>query len=182
MKAWYEEGVERDEIFEENQEEMLRDAAWEEIEVPDVWWAEDIQKIADPEVREKEIAAAEKILEKQEELNRRFEADEIDEFDFWAQHEFELGKESRKAATRSGLESVGITYDDRGDLSEDWDLILAEAEGDPRPGAMKRELKEMIDSVGPERSEDLADEMLERGEISEETHQSIVRQARMRRK
>ena len=60
MKTWHEEGG-GDEVSEENQEEMLMDAEWEEIEVPDVWWAEEIQKIADPEVREKEIAAAEKI-------------------------------------------------------------------------------------------------------------------------
>lgn len=182
MKTWFDENLEREEFPDEYLEETPEETEQKKDGVPDVSWAEDIRKIEDPEIREKEIKAAEKILEKEEELNRKFEAGEIDEIDFWAKHEFELSKESRKAATRCGLESVGIGYDDLGDLAEDWDLMLAELGGNPRPAELKHEVRKVIERVGPEEAERLADGMRERKEISKETHDLIARQARMSKK
>jgi hypothetical protein len=169
-----------DEMPEEyRQEELEKLAEAQAMEAPDVEWKEHIENIEDPEIKRKEIEFAEKIIEKEEDLKNRFESGEISEIDFWAENMFGIGREKVRAATRCELGSEGITYDDIGDMAEDWDFFIAEAGGNPKPAKMKNRVKEMINRQGPEASQELADKMLEDEEISKEAHDTISRQVRL---
>lgn len=161
------------EQIEETEEDMLND-----LEIPEVPWADDIRKIEDPVLREKEIETAEKLLEERRQALERYESGEIDEATLHNELEHKIGPKERRAATRAGLESVGITYDDFGDLSEDRDIL---AKGDAGLFDVKDRLKETIRELGPDAAQELADQMLEDGEISEDTHESISRQVRLGR-
>jgi len=89
-----------------------------------------------------------------------------------------LGRERAKFSTRCDLESVDLTYDHLGDLSEDWDILNS---GDLELAEKKDSLKKMIELRGPEASQELADDMLAEGKISKDTHDSILRQVRKAR-
>ena len=163
-------------------EEDLRDLEREENvvedEIPEVWWADKIREIENPVIREQEIEAAEKLLEEEKELLRKYEAGEIDGPTFDAKYQHELSSKMRRAATRSGLESTGLTWDHLGDLAEDNRFL---AKGDTELLDQKDHLKEMIRELGPDASQELADEMLGEGRIGEEAHETISRQVRLHR-
>ena len=150
----------------------------EEVEVPDVPWAENIRNIENPIIQEREIEAAEKLLEEKKELGREFDAGEIDQIKYEAEIAYELGTKMARAATRTALESVGITYDHLSDISEDQDIL---ATGDPKLFDLKDQVKEKITELGPEAAQELADRMLEEEKISEESHESISRQVRLQK-
>ena len=150
----------------------------EEVEVPDVPWAEDIRKIENPILQEKEIEAAEKLLEEEKEWGRRFDEGEIDQIRYEAGIAYELGSKMARAATRSALESQGITYDHLGDLSEDQAILST---GDPKLFDLKDQVKHKITELGPDAAQELADRMLEEEKISEESHESISRQVRLQK-
>ena len=184
MGEWEENALEIDEITDEYIEEVpekeIVEEANQEIEdIPDVWYADYIKDIKNPELREKEIEAANELKEKERALDKELESGEIDEVDYWGKRFIGLGHEERKAATRCGLESVDITYDHFGDSMEDLDFLTMEAGGNPKPARMKEKLKESIRRIGPEASQELADRMLEEGKMSKETHESISRQVRL---
>ena len=84
----------------------------EEIEGTDemnLWWTEDIEKIADPEIKEKEIESAKEIIDKEKKLKEKRASGKINKTKHELDYQFGLGKEKTKLATRSLLESVGIT-------------------------------------------------------------------------
>jgi hypothetical protein len=161
-----------DEIVEEIDENMNES----DFEIPDVWWREHIEKIEDPEMRENEIEAAERLIEKKIDLIERLESGEITQDRYDDEYLLRLRSEERKAATRCGLASEGLTYDDLGDISEDNSFI---SKGDPKLMDIKDEIKEVIGSMGPEAAQELADRKLEEGEISKEAHETISRQVRL---
>ena len=138
MTNWREEIFELDEFPEEylDQEVLEETMEWDK---PDVCWAEDIENIQNPEIKQKEIEAAERLLEKENTLEKRFESGEISEDMYQAELDIGLRRQKSKAATRCALESVGITYDHLGDLSEDLDIY---ASGDL--GLMENKDQELI--------------------------------------
>jgi hypothetical protein len=146
--------------------------------IPDVWWADDIRKIENPVLREQETEAARKLLEAEEKLIKRADSGEIDSATFEAEYFHKLLPKKSKAATRAGIESTGLSWDHLGDLAEDNRFL---AKGDTELLDQKDRLKEMIEKLGPDASQELADEMLEDGRISEEAHETISRQVRLRR-
>ena len=163
-------------------EEMIESPDIEEIEdmeVPDLWYAEDINEIEDPFLRAKEIMEAEKIDQQERDLEAQLEAGEITKDQFDAKYQYGIRKQKSKLATRTALESVGMTYDDLGDLSEDWELLTA---GDLDRIEQKERLQKSINHMGPEASQELADAMLKEGKISKDTHNMISRQVRLNRK
>ena len=94
MSHSYDEFEEFDEMSEEyRQEELEKLAEAQAMKSPDVEWKEHIENIEDPEIKRKEIEFAEKIIEKEEDLQKRFEAGEISEIDFWAKNVFGIGRE-----------------------------------------------------------------------------------------
>ena len=186
MKEWPEEFEILDEYEKnpdeyEQYEETSEDKYITETEIPDVPWAEDIEKIEDLEIRQKEIEAAERYLEKEKALSEKNTSGEINEFDYMVERD-RLRDEGRRATTRSGIESVGLTWDHLGDLNENHDLILAGASGDLRPLKWKENLNKTIVSHGGDRVQEFADKKLEEGEIDEEAHKIISRQVRLSRK
>lgn len=191
MTHWYQEYGEfdnlpdeyPDEIGNENLEELDREVIDPVAkDIPDDWWADSIREIENPEIREKEIAAAEKIIEKQKNLDDKLESGEISQSRYDHENLVKLGREKARFSTRCDLESVDLTWDHLGDLAEDYDLLLAEVGGEPKPAKMKEQLKESIDRKGPEESKELADQMLEEGKISKNTHNTIMRQVRLYKK
>jgi hypothetical protein len=170
---------EHDEIPEEYLEEEFIEDVVEDMEVPEVYWEEDIRNIEDPEIKQKEIEAANEILEKERDLEARLRSGEITESQFAAEYETSLRKKKSSAATRCGLASVGITYEDIGDVAEDYDNILY-----PHNDlSEKRErIGDVIDEIGEEAAEQLADRMLEDEKISDRAHGIIKRQIELKRK
>lgn len=150
----------------------------ENPEIPDVLWKEDIENIENPVLQEKEIEAAEKLLEKERELLAKAESGKIDQIEFEEEYFHKLGPQKSSAATRSGLESEGITWDHLGDLAEDYDIIVS---GNTETMDKKVHVKEVIRELGPEASQELADRMYDEEELSEKTHESISRQVRLQK-
>ena len=155
------------------------DVPEENLEIPDEWYAEDIINIDNPELRDKEIEAAEKIRDQEQDLDAKLDAGEISDYEHWAECEFQIKPAKSKLATRTALESEGIAYDMLGDISEDWDFITADNQ---KLMQQKEDLKDSIDRLGPKASKQIADRMLEEGRLSEKTHELICRQVRLHRK
>ena len=84
----------------------------------------------------------------------------------------------RKATTRCGLASVGLTYDHLGDVSEDAELY---ATGDLKMLELKDRLKDTIEDIGPKAAEELADRMHEDERLSDDTDERIKIQIRLKR-
>ena len=178
MGSWFEDLEE----WSDRIEEMLESPDIEELEkmkVPDLWYADDIHEIENPLLRAKEILAVEEIDEQEPNLEAQLEAGEITENQFLNEYQYGVRPQKSKLATRTALESVGLSYDHLGDISEDWEML---AGGDLELMEQKEQLKKSIDSMGPDVSKELADRMLEEGKISKDTHSMISRQVRLNRK
>lgn len=169
MEYWKEDYEIIDEVLEEDREnEWHREI---EFDIPEVRWAEDIENIENLILKAKEIESADNILQMEREWEARYEAGEISLDYLIAERLFgSIGKAKRQAATRSGLASVGITYNDLGILSGDAERLYS---GDIEMMGKDERLKEVIETMRPESAQELADEMLEEGEISEETYEYI---------
>ena len=161
---------------EEIENEYLKEKMEAEMEIPEVEWAEDIRRIEDPEIREKEIEIAEHIQEREQGLKDKLDSGEISKNEYLGEYESDLRSQKRKATTRCGLESVGLTYDHLGDLSEDYDILIS---GNPEIAEIKERVKKTIDVLGENDAQELADQMLEEGKLSEKGHESITRQVRL---
>jgi hypothetical protein len=170
--------MEENDDFRDDSEEVLDDVVEDDSDIPDVWWADDIRRIEDPDIRQKEIEAAEALLEERKELLKKHEDGEIDEATLQGKMLVELDPKERKAATRCGLESVGLDWDQLGDLAEDYDALTT---GDTEFSDQKERLKEMIREMGPDDAQELADEMYEDARISKQAHETISRQVRLSR-
>ena len=180
MTHWHEDYEQFDEMPDEySQQEAEKQAEAKSMQVPDVDWQADIEKIENPDIKKKEIEIAEKFNEKWQAVEEKVDSGEITEVDYFGELICKRWPEERKHTTRCGLESEGITYDDLGDLAQDQDFLIADAGGNPKPAQMKNELKQMIARSGPQASQQLADEMLEDGKMSKETHDTISRQVRL---
>jgi hypothetical protein len=162
-----------DRYYEEWRDEIR---SQKEVEIPEVDWAEDIENIDNLEIQQKEIEAAEKILDQESDLKEKLESGKITENQYLNEYEFGIRNAKRKATTRSALESAGLTYDDLGDVSEDWDFLVS---GSPDLAQIKDQLRNTIDTLGPEQAQALADRMLAEGKLSQNTWETISRQVRL---
>jgi hypothetical protein len=184
MKLWHDEFEEFDEQPEEIPDEFVKEKDPESIDLiemntPDLWWAEPIKGIENPEIKQKENEAAKKIIEKQDTLNEKLDSGEISKSEFDHEHLVKLGREKAKLSTRSDLESVGLSYDHLADISEDMSFIFAgEVDLIEKTGRIEK----MIELQGPEASQELADEMLADGRISKNAHDLISRKVRLSEK
>lgn len=179
MRRGYEESEAPYEMIEEEMENAsLEEDSEEEMEIPEVAWAEDIRGIEDQEVREKEIEIAEHIQEREKGLKDKVDSGEISKSEYLDKYESGLRTQKRKATTRCGLESVGITYDHLGDVSEDYDILIS---GNSEIADRKERVKKVVDTLGEDNAEKLADKMLEEERLSERGHESIMRQVRLHR-
>ena len=161
--------------FEEQPDEADIENLQLENEIPDVHWAKDIAQIENPILREREIEAAKKLVEKEDELDARIESGELSQFD--AETEFSsLRSQKAAASTRAGLASVGLTYDHLIDVAEEYDRLTP---GDYRTVELADQVKRKIYDIGPENAQELADEMLEEGRLSRKTYDFISRQAQL---
>jgi hypothetical protein len=164
--------------FAEDLSELDREENGIQDEIPDVWWADYIRDIENPVIREQEIETAQELLEEQRKALGKHDSGQIDDATLQNELDNKMGPKMRKAATRSGLESTGLTWDHLGDLAEDHGFL---AKGDTELLDQKNRLNEVIGELGPDASQELADEMLEEGRISKDAHETISRQVRLRR-
>ncbi|MBM4305921.1 MAG: hypothetical protein FJ123_04195 [Deltaproteobacteria bacterium] len=143
----------------------------EEVRIPE-WMPEDCQeeiaRIKDPEVRRDQIEREEKVHQDREELNRRYEAGEINDFDFWRKNEV-LGHKEAGLSTRRGLRSEGLDYADFGELSEELGIMV---KGDPDLIDINDRVNKFV-KEDPEYAEEVADRMYEKGELSESSYEFI---------
>ena len=160
MKDWQENFEE----FDETPDEYL--------EIPEVPWDEDIRKIEDLEIQQREIEFAEKYLEKEKILRNKVDTGEISV----DQYDYELRPIRTKSATRCGLETVGITYDHLGDVAENQDLLIA---GNLEVLDQKERIKETIEIIGEDAAQELADRRRRDENLSEKGHELISRQVRI---
>ena len=171
MNRWGNDMGEFDEMREEENEELLEN----ELEIPDVDWAEDIAQIKDPELREKEIIAAENLLNAEEHLNKLYATGKMDQITFENKYHSEIRPRKKKATTRCGLETVGITFDDLGDLVEDYEALETR---DLKIIDQRERLKEAIKRLGPEAAQELADRMYGEKRLDREAYEKISGQVR----
>ena len=148
----------------------------EELGIPDVYWKEDIEHIDDPKIKLQEIKEAEKYWAKQQELGKKVDSGEISV----GAYQSNLQPMARKACTRCALESVRISFDDLGSLSEDAELLVT-GEGDLKMTELKDRLKEKIERIGPDAAEDRAKRMHDDDEIGDDAYDCISRQIRIER-
>ena len=150
-------------------------------DLPPIEGAEFIAKIEDPEVREREVEAAERICEKRQDLERKLDSGEISQGAY--EHERQLlGIKANRAITRWELAAQGVTYDKIGDTMEDWNHILDE---NLIWAKYRSRIKERAEEIGPESAQELADRMRKEGRLSKEAHDIVTRQVeqvRRRRK
>ena len=174
----YDDDVEQYELVEDQIEEMelLEDQERiNELEIPDVSWKEDIEKIPDLDLKLKEIQEAEKFKAEKKALDDRLDNGELS----LGAYDSILRPKIRKATTRCGLASVGLTYDDLGDISEDYDLLTT---GNLEKTKQKERLKEMIEDIGPKAAQERADRMHDEESLLDDTYESINRQIRLRKR
>jgi hypothetical protein len=177
MRNDYENFDDLSDEFLENWQEDVK--SMEGMDIPDVHWAEDIAKIQDPEIRQREIDAANEILEKQQAVNEKHKSGEMNDYHFWEANSFDLRKEKSKASTRSGLAAEGLNFDMLGDIAEDWDFVSVDNQ---KMMGLKDELKNTIRRLGPGAAQELADKQLAEGKLSDHTYKMISRQIRLNRK
>jgi hypothetical protein len=183
MTHRYDELEEFDEMPDEySEEEAQKLAEAKAMEVPDVAWKEDIKKIENPDIKKKEIEIAEKFNKKWKAVEEKVDSGEISEVDFFGELVCRRWPEERKNTTRCGLESDGLTYDNLGDVAEDWDFFIADAGGNLKPAKMKNAIKKMIRDRGPEATQEWIDDLLENEKMSIEDYDSAARQIRIHKK
>ena len=165
-----------DEQIDQELESDLRCERIDKIQTHKESWAEDLRDIEDPELQEKEIEAAEKMIEKRQDLEKKLDSGEItkDQFDDGI-----YGKNRRKeirASTRFGLEAQGITWDDVGDAMDELADLRT---GDPEILDKKKQLKKHIELAGDEASQEIIDRALEDEKIDKDLHESVSRYVRL---
>ena len=151
----------------------------ENFEPSDELYAKDIENIQDPELKDKEIEAAGKIEKQEQDLDAKLDSGEISHHEHWSEYEFDIRPQKTRLATRTAIESQGLTYDMLGDITEDWDMLIADNQ---KLMDQKETLKNTVTRLGPKAAQELADEMLDKGKLSRKTHQMISRQTRLNKK
>jgi hypothetical protein len=171
--SWFEDNDENPEDPEEYKRRVF------EMEIPPVRWAEDIERIRSPEIREREIEAAKDFLENEKELDRKLEAGEISESQHLFDREIQVIHGGATISTRCALAAEGITYEILGDLGDDVTYKLRPKLDLPK---LRPEIRETVEALGPDAAQELADRMLEEDNQGfKEAHEIISRQVKLAR-
>jgi len=170
MAREYDDEIDFEDDVEED-EEIVR----EDVEILDVWWAEDIRKIENSDIQRKEIEAAERLLNEKKEREDRYIEEKKDFRGFWAENP-DLHMKETRTATRCAIESDGLTWDHLIDLSDDTGH-LTDIEYLEQKDRDKNLLKEVDPEVGKEFVENVIEE---EEELSEEGAESLRRLVRLR--
>jgi hypothetical protein len=102
-------------------------------------------------------------------LNARIESGELSQFK--AEREIEsLRRPKAAASTRAGLASGGFIYDHVADVADGHDRLTL---GDYGTVELADQVKRTVYDIGPENSQQLADEMLEEGRLSRKQPKDI---------
>jgi len=174
----YEENEDVPSEFQHENPERLDENFMDVADLPPIEGAEFVAKIEDPEVREREKEALERIYEKRQDLERKLDSGEISQGAY--EHERRIhGIKTRRAITRWELAAQGVTYDKLGDLGEDWNHVLDE---NLDLGKYRSRIKDRAEEIGPESARKLADRMHKEGRVSKEAHDIITRQVQQVRK
>lgn len=157
---------------------VLEDEALEisDIEKFDADLASDIREIEDSDTRQELIRDVEKHISKDKAWRDRLDHGEISLDTYVASRQCTMLPKLRKLRTRCGLESVGMTYDDLGDLAEDNEFIVS---GGDRMIDLKERIKTNIETIGTEAAQEHADRLLDEEELSKDAHDRISRQVRL---
>lgn len=162
---------EREDIPEEHERDLRKD-----LEIPDVYWKDDIAKIENPVLQDKAIEKAKRLKAEEKEIDRQLEAGEIDEITHGGKKLCDLGPKEHSASVEAQLASVGLTWDKLGDLAEDHALL---ERGDIGTLDKKERNKELIEKVGVEKSQEILDRMEEEGRLTKEEYESAARLIRV---
>lgn len=174
---YHEDDIDDYELVEDQIEQPdLIEEVMEDLEIPDVRWKEDIERITDLDIKLTEIQKAEKFITEKKVLDDRLENGEIS----LGAYDSILRPKITKATRSAGFASVGLSSDKLGDLSEDAELLVT-GEGDLKKTKLKDRLKDRIEDIGPDAAEEFADRMHEEERLSDDTHERIKRQTRLKR-
>jgi len=174
----YEETDEAQVEYDYENPEKLEETFMDVADLPPIEGAEFIAKIEDPEVRKREVEAAEKLYERGEELKRKLDSGEISQGRY--EHERGLhGIKAQRAISRWQLAEGGMTYDKMGDTMEDWNHVLDE---NLDLDSYRRRIKDRAEEMRPEAARKLANRMRREGRLSRDAHDIIKRQVRQVRK
>ena len=179
MGRGYTESEVSDEMSEEMDEEYEKEKL-EEMGIPEVEWAEDMERIEDLEIRQEEIKAAEEIVEKERALNERRESGETTGEDYLSERNIYLRGKKREATTRSFLKSRGRNVGNHlGRVFEGWDDIK---EGSQAMVRKKTDLWQVKNQLGEEGFEELLNRTVDGYELREEIDEEVLEQVKSGKK
>ena len=171
--------LEQEDEYLEHEDEDLDQALDQALDIPDVDWKEDIEKIENDNLRQTEIEKAEKIVERKKQLDDQFDRGDIDLGRYDSLYTESIKPSIRGARMSAALATVGLNSDNLGDLAEDKEFLPV---GDTRLSDLKDELKQKITVLGPDTAQEEADRLLEEEVIGKDAHSRISRQARIERR
>jgi len=105
------ENSEADEMLrEELEKEYEKETPETEMDIPEVEWASDIERIIDEEIRREEIEAAKEIVAEEKDLEARRAAGETTGDDYLSERNLGLGPKKREATAQAFFKSKGRNY------------------------------------------------------------------------
>lgn len=104
------------------------------------------------------------LKEEYADIDQRLQAGEIDHFSAELKKERVLAKEA-KIKHKLGLLSVGLTYEDLGDLSDSWMHVVGDAY-DPESRELRKDIRKKMQGLSPQEKKKLLDDLVEGGEIN----------------
>lgn len=98
-----------------------------------------------------------------DEIYRLLDEGEIDSLSAELKTEMVLAKEA-KIKHKLGLLSVGLTYEDLGDLSDDWRHVVDDAY-DNESRELRKDIRKKMQGLSPQEKKKLLDDLMESGDI-----------------
>ena len=106
-----------------------------------------------------------------DEIYRLLDEGEIDSLSAELKTEMVLAKEA-KIKHKLGLLSVGLTYEDLGDLSDDWRHVVPDAY-DNESRELRKDIRKKMQGLSPQEKKKLLDDLMESGEIDERGYNEL---------
>jgi len=151
----------------------------EKMGIEKKWWNETIEKIKNPVVRDERIERAREIIQAEDELDEKLASGEISQSRYDHEKLVVLGKRKARFSVGADLDSVGLSWDRLGQVSEEQRILIEEAAGDPAFARFRDRVERAIQVQGPEWVKDWADDNLENGRMPKEVHESVTRKVRV---
>jgi hypothetical protein len=106
-----------------------------------------------------------------DEIYRLLDEGEIDSLSAELKMEQVLSKQA-KIKHNLGLLSVGLTYEDLGDLSDDWRHVVDDAH-DPESRELRKDIRKKMQGLSPQERKKLLDDLVESGKIDEHEYNEL---------